>query len=76
MSWIKVTLECGVFTKKEDTEQLGNAYFRAAEKKRQSVCDDRSELLERKADVHCSRENPGRFDDQYGLAETLITASF
>ena len=43
----------------------------AAKKKLESICDGGSELFERRADAHYSRENPGRINNSHGRLESL-----
>ena len=63
LSWTKVTLEHGGFAVKAGVVQPGKRRCLGC---RESVCDGSSELFERRADAHYSRENPGRIDDSHG----------
>ena len=55
----------------EGAERLGKRRFWAIKKKRESVCDDRSKLIEVGADAHYPRENPGEINDSYEWLEGL-----
>ena len=55
--------------KRVDSRQ--NAGFWAAKKKWESICDGCSELFERRADAHCSRENPGKINSSHGRLKNL-----
>ena len=69
----KVTLEHGRFVVKAGVVQPGKRRCLGC---RESVCDGSSELFERRADSHYSRENPGRIDDSHGWLEGLRRPHF
>ena len=55
--------------KNEDAEQRAKRRFWATKKKGESVCDDRPELFQGRANAHYSRENPGGIDDLHRRLE-------